>query len=640
MKRTKTDAWKRYTQKTRIAVILHLFYPSLWEEIHESLRNFCDIKMHLYVSLVENVSCHLKAEIKKKWGRSAKVVIVKNRGRDMGGAISVINLMDVSKYDYICKIHGKITPHWAHKGHLWRQDLFSTLIGSNERIKEVLSILETNPKIGMISCDKYTSTAMGSNFKQYCDLCKLLEIESEGERNCSFFAGSMFWTRADIIQRIKDSKLTPEMFSNGHNIDGTLAHSLERAVATLTRSMGYNLHGLSPLTELPGTSSNTFEIPEPTICETQSGQIKPICFYLPQFHAISENDKWWGKGFTEWTHVKKAVDGIVPGHRLKKPHPDIGYYDLSDTEIRKKQGEIARAHGIYGFCYHHYWFNGKTLLDKPLLLMLADGCPDIKFCFNWANENWTRTWDGLENNVLQKQTYGGEEDWVHHFQYLMGFFMHPNYIKVNNKPVFVIYRANDVPQLGSMIECWNAMAKNIKFDGMHVIAALNNFKGNMWECHPHKNVEGVCEFNPNFVNSRTCPFISLENGVNMLDNRERWQSINEIPKLHPTHYRGTYCGWDNSPRKGTNNSTIFLNDDVPFFQKCLERQLMRYGTEENASGERLFFINAWNEWGEGCVLEPEEQLQYSYLEAIQSAMKLQRIFNIHTHLHPQQLAKM
>jgi hypothetical protein len=350
--------------------------------------------------------------------------------------------------------------------------------------------------------------------------------------------------------------------------------------------------------------------------ETSSVTIKPICFYLPQFHAIPENDEWWGEGFTEWSNVAKA-ESLFDGHQVKRPHADIGFYNILDKKVRKKQGEMAKKYGIYGFSYHHYWFKGKRLLDKPLELMLEDGYPDLPFCLNWANEPWTRTWDGLEKEVLQQQDYGDEEDWKNHFEYLLKFFKHPNYIKVNGSPVFSIYRLGHIPQANEMIDCWRKLARENGFPGLHIVQVLGSFADSQIDEKYDGVVDAVCEFQPNFSNFFGATIDPVQN-ISTVNVSTVWEKITELPKSHPVYYRGGFPGWDNSPRRGK-EGYVFRNGSAEHFEKFLKKQFLEIKNNPNQE-ENFFFLNAWNEWGEGCVLEPDEVGGYASLEALQRAV--------------------
>ena len=194
--------------------------------------------------------------------------------------------------------------------------------------------------------------------------------------------------------------------------------------------------------------------------------IRAIAFYLPQFHPISENDQWWGKGFTEWTNVAKA-EPLFPGHYQPHIPADLGFYDLRLPETRQAQADLARESGIYGFCYYHYWFNGKQLLDRPFNEVLASGKPDFPFCLCWANENWTRVWDGKDNNVLIEQKYSEEDD-RQHIRALADAFRDERYIRVNGKPLFLVYRATKIPDPRKTTAIWREEAQKLGIGDLYL----------------------------------------------------------------------------------------------------------------------------------------------------------------------------
>ena len=194
--------------------------------------------------------------------------------------------------------------------------------------------------------------------------------------------------------------------------------------------------------------------------------VKAIAFYLPQFHPIPENDRAWGAGFTEWDNVRKARP-LFEGHDQPRIPEKRNYYSLLDPAVRRWQSELALENGIFGFCYYHYWFaRGKRLLEKPAESMLADPEAHIPFCFSWANENWSRRWDGGKNEVILRQDYGGRSEWQAHWEYLLPFFRDSRYITLDGKPLFLIYKPEEIPRLKDMLDCWQQAAKEAGFPGL------------------------------------------------------------------------------------------------------------------------------------------------------------------------------
>jgi 2-polyprenyl-3-methyl-5-hydroxy-6-metoxy-1,4-benzoquinol methylase len=341
--------------------------------------------------------------------------------------------------------------------------------------------------------------------------------------------------------------------------------------------------------------------------------VKQICFYLPQFHRIPENDRWWGEGFTEWTLVQRAQP-LFHGHRQPRaPHEEWGYYNLLDPLVRKRQGETARAHGIYGFCYYHYWFNGKKLLERPVEQMLEDGYPDLPFCLCWANEPWSRRWDGSPHEILQPQEYGGPADWAAHFDYLRRYFLHPNYIKVDGKPVFLIYRIGLLGDANDMLGAWRQQARVHGWPGMHFLSVLG------WVPDTRilvQELDGVCEFYPNYLGAFDWQFFHVGR-LRVQTVEEAWRRILQVPKIHPVQYRGAFACWDDTPRLG-DRGLVYLDAEPQKWREFLSRQMGRT-LADRALPEKFLFINAWNEWGEGCYLEPDRDRGMALLEAVRDA---------------------
>lgn len=353
-------------------------------------------------------------------------------------------------------------------------------------------------------------------------------------------------------------------------------------------------------------------------------EVKLIAFHLPQFHTFPENDKWWGKGFTEWTNVKKATP-LYPGHNQPRVPLHENYYDLSSLDTLLWQMNLARKYGVYGFCYYHYWFGGKLLLHKPLELLLQYEGEKLPYCLCWANEPWTRSWDGRVNDVLMPQEYGGEEDWEAHFQYLLPYFQDPYYIRTEEKPVLLLYRCNTIPRCDEMIVYWEKRCREYGFAGLHVVEEQNTFQQE--PVCPHS--QGVAEFEPactsNYYRSvmekvqdnlftRGFNLLTGNRFVRVYPYKRMWRSMVKRKRVAPAGkklYPGAFADWDNTPRKGK-HGVFYLGSSPEIFGKYLKLQ------KKNAQklGSQFIFLNAWNEWGEGTYLEPDEKKGYAYLEQV------------------------
>ena len=355
--------------------------------------------------------------------------------------------------------------------------------------------------------------------------------------------------------------------------------------------------------------------------------IKAIAFYLPQYHPIPENDKWWGKGFTEWTNVTKAKP-LFPGHYQPHLPADLGFYDLRLPEVQQAQANLAREYGIYGFCYYHYWFNGKHLLERPLNNILASGKPDFPFCICWANENWTRRWDGLEREILIKQEYGEEDD-RQHIQWLSRLFQDSRYIRIDGKPLFLVYRANNIPNPRKTTEIWREEATNLGV-GDIFLCRVESFPGE----HDDPSTIGFdasVEFQPDWtqmvwsskqsIHWKILRKLGFAGKVYSDHKIYEYSVVVEKMLAKPNvKYKRFPCvtpSWDNTARR-KNNATILHNSTPKIYERWLKKVIQK--TASNKSIEKIVFINAWNEWGEGNHLEPCQKWGHAYLEATRKVL--------------------
>ncbi|RLJ77688.1 glycosyltransferase WbsX family protein [Pedobacter alluvionis] len=361
-------------------------------------------------------------------------------------------------------------------------------------------------------------------------------------------------------------------------------------------------------------------------------KIKPIAIYLPQYHTIKENNEWWGDGFTEWTNVKKA-QSLFKNHY--QPHVPLNknYYDLSSNDVLIEQAALAKEYGIYGFCFYHYWFNGKLLLEKPLHHLLQSSEPDFPFCLSWANENWTRRWDGDDQQVLKQQNYSLEDDF-NHINYLLPFFKDQRYIKIDGKPVFLVYRSELHPDIKEATNIWRREAKKAGFPDLFLIR-MENFKRQL---NPSDHgFDAGMEFAPDSLlrgNKIAKKNIALYLVKKLLHKTGIKKSVhfdngiysytrvvkNMINRDNPgyKYFRCICPSWDNSARR-KKNATIYIDSTPELFAHWTKK--MKEYTEQNLpENEKLLFINAWNEWGEGCHLEPDELWGTRYLQALKDGL--------------------
>jgi lipopolysaccharide biosynthesis protein len=368
-----------------------------------------------------------------------------------------------------------------------------------------------------------------------------------------------------------------------------------------------------------------------------------IAFHLPQFHPIPENDEWWGKGFTEWTNVVRARPRF-PGHYQPHLPADLGFYDLRLPEARAAQAELAASYGIYGFCFYHYWFDGRQVLERPVNEIWKSGEPDFPFCLCWANENWTRQWDGLSAHMLLEQRYSAADD-LAHIRSLIPLFLDRRYIRVEDRPLFLVYRASQLPEPEKTTERWRREAERAGLKGLFLVR-VESFIG---EYDDPRNIgfDSSLEFQPRWSELSSSRIW-----------RRKWWHHRRLRTAESAFYDNVVCeyedlvgnalatpvpaypripcvcpGWDNSPRR-RQGAAIFINSTPEGYERWLREVVSRRrgsiqpGGMAAISADSLVFINAWNEWAEGNHLEPCEKWGHKYLEATRRALGTPVIGNV------------
>lgn len=348
-------------------------------------------------------------------------------------------------------------------------------------------------------------------------------------------------------------------------------------------------------------------------------RVKLIAFYLPQYYPIPENDRWWGKGFTEWANVTRARPNYE-GHYQPHLPADLGYYDLRVAEIMEQQVEMAKRYNIYGFCYYYYWFNGKRILEMPLERMLETGKPDFPFCLCWANENWSRRWDGSEDDILLAQNHSEQDDKSVILD-LIRYLRHPNYIRVDGKPIILIYRVALFPDIQRTVQIWREACREENLGEIHLVM-VESLEHALKGSDPHKyGLDATIEFPPHDMATPYSSGAMINPDFSGHIYNYRNEAIKFVNKKLPghTHYNNVMPSWDNTARK-QNRSDVFDQATPEAYQAWLEAALQR--TREQLAGNyRMLFINAWNEWAEGNHLEPDQRYGHRYLEATRNAQE-------------------
>jgi hypothetical protein len=344
--------------------------------------------------------------------------------------------------------------------------------------------------------------------------------------------------------------------------------------------------------------------------------VKLIAYYLPQFHPILENDEWWGTGFTEWVNVTQAVPYFKDHYQPHIPS-EFGYYDLRLSEVRSAQAKLAREYGIYGFCYYYYWFSGRRLLERPLQEVFESGQPDFPFCICWANENWSRRWDGSEQDILVVQTHNQKTDEAF-IQDVIQLFKDPRYIKINDAPLLIVYRVSLMPNPKQTAQIWREICADNGIAQIHLCMA-ESF--NLTEPRQY-GFNSAVQFPPHGMvadleNNQIEDLVEGYTG-NIYDIRKVIQY--ELGREAPTYKRfpGVMTAWDNTARK-KQAGNVFINSNPENYELWL-RAAIDQAKQRLPVGEQLVFINAWNEWAEGAHLEPDKKYGRGYLEATRRAL--------------------
>lgn len=608
----------------RIAVSIQLFYYDLWEEMLASIRNL-QTPFDLFVTITikddfDEILARVKADVP-----DAMVVGIPNHGRDIFPFMHLLNAGVFDEYDAVCKLHSKKSPH-RQDGHVWRDHLIRSILPGDGKADLLVERILADPALGFVVADGQVFSEekwWGSNRSRTRDLLLNIGIDIR-EMPLRFPAGSIYWVTAPVLRTLRGLNLQPWHFEvEGGQLDSTLAHVIERAMGFIAAAGKLRI---DQVTEVLGSAWV-----QPAARQGHRPAIN--AFYLPQFHPIPENDAWWGKGFTEWHNVTRRTINFQ-GHQQPRLPGELGFYDLRLPEILDQQGRLARANGIDAFCVYHYWFDGKRLLEKPLEIVLGDASIDFPFFLCWANEKWTRSWDGISSDVLMDQSYadGFEESFA---EDLVRYFRDRRYQTHEGKPKFIIYRPHAIPHLS---ECVARLRKAIAargFPEIHLGAgmfhAAENDAGHIAdlfdffvEIPPHGLVDekdylfGGPPVSP-LYGEKDPPAIRPEPGFRGLVYNYNAAAENSLQPgrypdaIHHKLRRGLMLGWDNTPRRGREAHIAFGCNPASFHYWFRMRI-----AEAARSGQPELYINAWNEWAEGTVLEPDQQFHDAYLRSVRS----------------------
>lgn len=349
---------------------------------------------------------------------------------------------------------------------------------------------------------------------------------------------------------------------------------------------------------------------------------RAIAFYLPQFHPVPENSEWWGPGFTEWTNAAKARP-LFRGHEQPHLPADLGFYDLRLPESRAAQSELALEYGVEAFCYWHYWFGaGSRILQRPFTEVVSLAEPSISFCLGWANQTWTGIWHGADNRVLMQQTYPGPEDDQAHFDAIVQAFRDDRYLRVDGKPVFYVFRPEELPDAAAFVDRWQTMARRAGLDGLYLVAEVSDLlgKGSHYTRFAEDGFDaGVYVRLPAQTDRSSVLRMRFRRKLGGPEvypystDPALWDSVRANPLLQPS----VYPNWDNTPRSGSRGLALTGSAPELFSRNLATAVSSISGRPEQ---ERLLWIKSWNEWAEGNYLEPDLKYGRAWLETLRGAL--------------------
>jgi lipopolysaccharide biosynthesis protein len=576
---------------SRVAVVAHVYYPEIWPDIEDRLARMPE-PFDLVVTLVRGRAESVERKILARFPE-ARIQVVDNRGRDIGPLVQLCRTGLLDGYDAVLKVHTKRSVHRVD-GDAWRIALLEGVLPSASGVTRILELFRRDPTVGIVAPTGHLRgpETWGSDLPIVEALTARLPLAFDPEK-LRYPAGSMFWIRPWLLRRIADLGLGAEHFEpEADHLDGSTAHAMERLVGLLADRAGFD-------------QVETQDVPS-RLARLQTGPRHApdvLAFYLPQFHRSADNDRWWGEGFTDWVNVRAAAP-LYDGHRQPDMPGELGCYDLADPEVMRRQGALARAHGVSGFVVHHYWFDGRRVLDAPLANLLAAPDIDFPFALCWANENWTRRWDGLDHDVLLAQTY--PDGWADAFYDDIQAALHdPRYIRVAGRPLLVVYRIGQVPDAHAAVAGWKERATADGLGGLHVLAVTpsRDFEGlppgvtdvldGLVHFPPGSSIglQSVRDLAPDLSPQHQGDIYSFDAAVDGADLRTTGPGG---LRVHP----GVMPGWDNTARRGA-AAYVFHGGNPVSFRRWLSRTV---DAAAAAGPETMVFVNAWNEWAEGAHL--------------------------------------
>ncbi len=596
------------------AIALHLYYPDLWPEFEQRLLAL-DFAYDLFVTITWRGpdSDALAAQIRDRFP-AAFVLAVPNHGRDVLPFFRLLNAGAFDGYRAVCKLHSKKSPHRVD-GDAWRRHLVDGVV-PDAKAHALLDRFLADRSAAMLVADGQAldvDSWWGSNRDMTRDILRRIECQA-ALSDMRFPAGSIWWAKPVVIGMLKALRITPEMFAAEQGqVDGTLAHALERAMGGIVRMAGMRV-------AQTGDLKASEPAPRPAFVSA---------FYLPQFHPIPENDRWWGKGFTEWRAALRG-QSMFAGHLQPMLPGDLGYYDLRATEVMGAQRALARQAGVNAFCVYYYWFDPARVLSAPLDGLLRRPDIDFPFYLCWANESWRRNWDGLSGEVLLEQSYApGFETRL--AASVAPYMRDARYMRPDGRrPRFVIYRPTDMPDPRTSLPRLRAAFAAEGFDAVELGAVAFHVDDrtfpedlvDFWiEMPPHRLVGAEELLFGGPAGNRMGQDGPADGFAGLIYDYAAVARKSVLPRhrrsLPSRTIAGIMPGWDNTARRGP-KAHIALGGTPAAYRAWLD-DLCRHALV--GSYRQELFINAWNEWAEKAVLEPSETFGQLYLDMTRAVLR-------------------
>lgn len=617
------DAWRTspgltIAEPARVGVLLHAWYGELLPELFDQLKAV-PVPFDLIVTHPPEVSVDVPAGLGRM--RHARVLEIDNRGRDIWPTLAAVNSGVLDPYLLLLKVHTKQSPWRAEHvglqgdGATWRRGLLDQLLGSEANVAAVLRAFRQDSGLGVVTADGSVlgPEFWGDNEDTTHQLARRLEM-SVDDAQLSFPAGSMYWCRGVVLQGLRSLNATAQDFEpESGQVNQTTAHAVERLVGLVTSEAGLHCAERSEIADVPGDLSWRAFADGPLVPRARF-----VPFYLPQFHPFPENDRWWGAGFTEWTNVT-AAKPVYHGHHQPKLPSDLGFYDLRLDETRAAQAELAAFGGVEGFMYYYYWFAGKRLMSRPIESLLASDL-DFPFCIMWANENWTRKWDGESQDVLLGQDYDSHPA-SEFMTDVVEFLRDPRYLAIDGRKVVAVYKPGQMADFAAVAREWRHIARREGVGELYLMAVDVGESIGGLRVGEDAGLDGSLGFPPHnsswgWVDGAT---IGVRNGFSgkglsysvMADAgvSAAWRN------LPAGHHPGAMVTFDNTPRRPLASDFWYGSNPYAFHRWV---QGLVTAVSDRDRDRRLVFLNAWNEWAEGAVLEPSTRHGRGYLLALRS----------------------